>query len=165
MNQRQRMLKTLAALVVAMTAATWLLGQLDGRIGGLTTGGPADRILMAARNTVGQVDARDGWIRVDVVAADEGGPGRLLAGRVVRAGYHFRVDVDGRVAASADWRAQREVSEPAGSVVIHCDRSAGGTITTAQWLAVKAIAASLPSPERSPGLPIRLDTRLANASR
>ncbi|MFQ5414352.1 MAG: hypothetical protein ACE5E6_07820 [Phycisphaerae bacterium] len=162
MNQQGRVVRTLACLVGAMTAAAALLAWADPT-GALPE--PAlstEQIIALAEARV--VDAtRAGAAMWREIAITPGtalpGHGTKLVGAPARDDVHFSVDVDGRAECGLPWRRQQFVTGAAGAVRIEVvEPSAGGPMTSSQWLCVRTLIAALNRRVMPPGgsLPIRL---------
>jgi len=140
MTPRSRMVITLGALVVSMTATSALLDYLDPtpmvRAGEL----PYDEIIDLAREAVHQ-GVSVGASRWSLVALEEDGAASreaLLSATPNQADWHFHVSPDGRPVRSAAWGAQRAYEGMPHAVTIRVARN-DHDVTPAQWVCIRAL--------------------------
>ncbi len=162
MDQRTRMVKTLAYLVVAMTGTSMLLGWLDPSLPPSAGALSNDVIIHLAREAVTQ-DVEilgDEWAEVRVGLDARTLSSTLLAAPAGRADWHFLVGVDGRPSRAVTWQSQEQVPGSPHVVHIHVVEAIdGGLVSSAQWLCVRALIASLDRAAGQGGetLPVQFD--------
>lgn len=166
MEQPTRVFKTLACLVVAMTATAAWLGCID-------PSAPITPELQAydvvQRNTrslvVDDVTIHKGkWQGVDIVAArDPMSSGALLAARFDRSRYHFRIDLDGTATRTRRWERQEVSDFGEGAVIIGLARAPElPGMSRAQWQCLGALLAALRATTRETDLTQRLDGEVSD---
>lgn len=146
MDQRARMWKTLASLVVAMTGTSALLGWMDPSPGISAAAPPPGELLDLARTTVAaDINIARGFWTIVVIEAVPDAPGAMLAatdGRDVR--HHFRIDTDGRPVRLQPWYEQRAADGwPQTIRIAVAQADADLPMAPAQWLSVRAMIHTL----------------------
>lgn len=147
MNQSTRMFKTLGFLVVAMTAASALLGWADPSVDQSEPELTAQQVLSRATSLVNKnVDIRFGhWLDIDILS----GPpvqhsGRLLTASADTDQAHFYVDEMGHLYRGVMWRYQEASNEEPDSIRIRVSSPGEHQpMSAAQWTGLRALISSL----------------------
>lgn len=163
MDERARMLKTLACLAVAMTFTSGLLGWMDP-LGQIAPETPSvESLLVAARSVVadrGETRAEQ-WRGIEVVAgAARMGSGAYLTAVSDGSDYHFHIDRDGVLVRTGRWARQEFCTESPGLVRVAVAREGRGQqMSRVQWNAVRALTGALQNAlgREAAALPVQID--------
>lgn len=147
MDHSTRMLKTLAALAIAMTATAALLGKIDPTPVIPSSALDADALTQFARALVSDDASVDYqyWQDVEIAFRSDPSPaGLLLAAKSTHRDAHFVVDDSGRSFQSDAWRRQRNMPGREGTIriVVAIDDSAYA-MSAAQQRSVDALVTAL----------------------
>lgn len=141
------MFKTLAALAVAMTATTALLGWVDPSVPLPDFVATVEDVLPVARDLVADgLGLRSaGWRTIEVASIGENAPAdRMLAAAPHRRDHHFAVDRRGRVSNTRAWREQAQLIDTPNTIRIRLMLvNDGAEPTPAQLSALRALVLAL----------------------
>ncbi|MFQ5461119.1 MAG: hypothetical protein ACE5E5_00665 [Phycisphaerae bacterium] len=171
MARQTRMVATLVALVVSMTGTSAVLSWLDPSLPAGFNCLPASDIVALAGEAVTQDVVVDPgrWHEIEVVpdrphprstllsaianrppiapgdpSSSESGQARSPWGEESDT-WHFRIMPDGRPIRDVSWRDQKRIGEASNAVRIWLGTasSSGASITSAQWLCLRALVAAI----------------------
>jgi len=158
------MLKTLVALVSAMTVTAAVLGWMDPSPP-LPDDFDAQQLAFLAEEAVlSGVDLDRGrWRLIEVTSEPlSSREGTMLAAEPAVEASHFRVSLDGRVRAGRLWRQQRPLDEAPGAIRIAIARvDVSAPMSSGQWVTLRAMIEAINSRAAVTDvpLPVELDAQ------